>query len=358
MDVLPRIVTAATPTGWRLRFLPSVPRYLAANAVGGVAVPFLLAGPLVLAVTIPAVWLIFGFSALWHTLLVIGALLGIAGIGVAILMVKMELRAVRWVELRAETGILHVKRVIGTTLVPIGQVRRVEVVDRVRLGELSGFDVEFHAEQEEFSCPRVKGDGGGRLVDWLRDQLPAVTVERKQVVDRVHLPKDQWAPRRHVAALWKVPVEAVPELADHLGVRDHLFQPRVGAFYGSNLQSVDLYDPDDIHEIAAQLKEPLVSRKLAALMLQRLTSLANNKATDETSERLAILLPDAELATAYRKALRLTAASEPDPYVAYVQHWLCRAVRGEPRPEPGAAAPADLVVDTLATAPVLRPREA
>ncbi|MFD8494994.1 hypothetical protein [Amycolatopsis sp. NPDC059657] len=356
MDVSPRIVTAATSNGWRLVFLPCVPRYLAANAVGGVAVPFLLATPVVLSLVVPLVWVFFGFSAFWHTALVLGVVLGVAGIVVATVVVRIELRAVRWVELLPETGTLQVKRVVGETRVPVGQVRRVTVIERVKLGKASGFDVEFHTEREKFSCPRVKGDGAGRLVDWLREQLPAVAVESKQAVERTYVTSDQWWPRRQVAAMWEVPAEAVPALAGHLGVRSHLFLSRAAAVHG-NLTPADLYDPDDVHEIAAQLKEPSVARKVAALMLQRLTSLANNKTTDASSERIAILLPDTELAEAYRRALRLTAASEPDPHVAYVQHWLCRAVRGEPRPESGAAAPADLVVDTLATAPVLRPRE-
>jgi hypothetical protein len=357
MDVpsaIPRIVSAKSD-GWRLVFLPSVARHLGGNAAAGLVIPAVIAVPFTI-VLMPATWGFFGATAAWYTALVLVGMLVLLGLALSVFMVVHEFAAVRWVALRPREApeFLLVKRISGETRVPMREVRRVTVLHRVKMGKPIGVDVVFHTATGEISCPRV--DDTSNLAEWLRDVLVGVEVERTRIVDRVHLTRDQWWPYARVAAEWGVPVEAVGALVDHLGVRSHFFTPRVGAMHGIN-QGVTLHDPDDVQEITDQLAEPSAERKVAALMLQRLTSLATNAGEDRSSEVLGEVMPDAELARRYRAALALTSIGEPDAYVAYAQYSLCQAVRGEPLPPEGTEVPADfatVLAETLATAPVLR----
>ncbi|MEV8441875.1 hypothetical protein AB0425_31220 [Actinosynnema sp. NPDC051121] len=357
MDVPPAIpgIVSAKPDGWRLVFLPSVARHLGGNAAVGLVTPAAIAVPFTI-VLVPAAWGFFGAAAAWYTALVLVGVPALLGLALSVFVVVDEFAAVRWVALcPLETPeFLLVKRIFGETRVPMREVRRVTVLHRVKMGKPTGVDVVFHTATGEISCPRV-GDTSD-LAEWLRDVLVGIDVERTRIVDRLNLTSDQWWPYARVAAEWGVPVEAVGALVDHLGVRSHFFTPRVGAVHGNN-QGVNLYDPDDVQEITDQLAEPSAERKVAALMLQRLTGVATNAAEDESSEVLGEVMPDAELARRYRAALASTSIGEPDAYVAHAQYSLCQAVRGEPLPPEGTEVPADfatVLAETLATAPVLR----
>lgn len=357
MDVssaLPGIVSEK-PDGWRLVFLPSAARHLGGNAAAGLVTPAVMAVPFTI-VLVPAAWGFFGATAAWYAALVLVGTLVLLGLALSVFVVVHESAAVRWVALcpREAPEFLVVRRVFGGTRAPMADVRRVTVLHRVKMGKPNGVDVVFHTATGEISCPRV--EDASNLAEWLCDVLVGVEVERTRIVDRVHLTRDQWWPGARVAAEWGVPVEAVGALIDHFGVRGHFFVPRVGAMHGIN-QGVNLYDPDDVQEITDQLAEPAAERKVAALMLQRLSSLATNAAEDESSEVLVEVMSDAELARRYRAALAFTSLEEPDAYVAYAQYSLCRAVRGEPLPPVGTEVPTDfptVLAETLATAPVLR----
>lgn len=349
-------IVSAEPDGWRLVFVPSVARYLGGNAAAGLLVPAVVAAPFTLLLVLPATWGFFGAAAAWYTALVLVGVLVLLGLALSVFVVVHEFAAVRWVALcpREAPEFLVVKRIFGETRVPMADVRRVTVLHRVKMGRPNGVDVVFHTAIGEISCPRV--DDTPNLAEWLRDVLVGVEVERKRIVDRLNLTRDQWWPPTRVAAEWRVPVEAVGALTDHLDVRIHVFTPRVGAMHG-NIQSVGLYNPDDVQEITDQLAEPLAERKVAALMLERLTSLANDVAEDKSSEVLGEVMPDAELARRYRAALVLTSLEEPDGYVAHAQYSLYRAASGEPLPPEGTEVPADfatVLAETLETAPTLR----
>lgn len=361
MDVSPAIpgIVSATAAGWRLVFLPSAARHLGGSVAAGLVMPAVITAPFTM-VLVLAVWGFFGATAVWYTVLVLVGVLVVLGLVLSVFLVVHEFGSVRWVALcpREAPEFLLVKRIFGETRVPMGEVRRVAVLHRVKMGKPNGVDVVFHTATGEINCPRV--DDTANLAECLRDVLVGVEVERTRIVDRLHLTMDQWWPYARVAAEWGVPVEAVGALIDHLGVRGHFLIPRVGAMHGVN-QGVNLYDPDDVREITDQLAEPSAERKVAALMLQRLTSLAENAAEnaaeDKSSEVLGEVMPDAELARRYRAALALTSLEEPDAYVAHAQYSLCQAVRGEPLPPEGTEVPADfatVLAETLATAPVLR----
>jgi hypothetical protein len=362
MDVSPAIprIVSAKPDGWWLVFLPSAARYLGGNAAAGLIMPAVITAPFTIVVVLGA-WGFFGATAAWYTTLVLAGVLVLLGLVLSAFMVVHEFATVRWVALcpREAPEFLLVKRIFGETRVPMGEVRRVTVLHRVKMGKPTGVDVVFHTATGEISCPRV--DDPANLAEWLRDVLVGVEVERTRIVDRVNLTRDQWWPYARVAAEWGVPAEAVVALADHLGVRSHSFIPRVGAMHGIN-RAVHLCDPDDVQEITDQLAEPSAERKVAALMLQRLTSLAKNAAGDESAEDrspevLGEVMPDAELARRYRAALALTSLEEPDAHVAHAQYSLCQVVRGEPLPPEGSEVPSDfatVLAETLATAPVLR----
>ncbi|KOX15218.1 hypothetical protein ADK67_41870 [Saccharothrix sp. NRRL B-16348] len=343
MDVSPAIpgIVSATPLG--------------GSVAAGLVMPAVITAPFTMVLAL-AVWGFFGATAVWYTVLVLAGMLVVLGLVLSVFLVVHEFGSVHWVALRPREApeFLLVKRIFGETRVPMGEVRRVTVLHRVKMGKPNGVDVVFHTATGEINCPRV--DDTANLAEWLRDVLVGVEVERTRTVDRLHPTRDQWWPYARVAAEWGVPVEAVGALIDHLGVRSHFLIPRVGAMHGVN-QGVNLYDPDDVREITDQLAQPSAERRVAALMLQRLTSLAENAAEDKSSEVLGEVMPDAELARRYRAALALTSLEEPDAYVAHAQYSLCQAVRGEPLPPEGAEVPSDfatVLAETLATAPVLR----
>jgi hypothetical protein len=369
MDVSPALpgIVSARPDGWWLVFLPSAVRYLGSSAAAGLVIPAVMSFP-IMVVLVPGALGFFGATAAWYTALVLAVVLGLLGLALSVFMVVHEFAAVRWVALcpREAPEFLLVKRILGEARIPIGEVRRVTVLHRVKMAKPNGVDVVFHTATEEISCPRVRVDDAANLAEWLRDVLVGVEVERTRIIDRLNLTTDQWWPDARVAAEWGVPVEAAGVLIGHFSIRNHFFTPRVGAMYGTN-QGVVLYNPDDVQEITGQLAEPLAERKVAALMLQRLTSLVKNAAEDKPvedkltedalSEVLGEVMPDAELARRYRAALALTSLEEPDAYVAHAQYSLCQAVRGEPLPPEGSEVPADfatVLAETLATAPVLR----
>ncbi|WP_370949933.1 hypothetical protein AB5J62_20660 [Amycolatopsis sp. cg5] len=356
MDVSSAVpgIVSARPGGWRVVFVPSAARYLGANAAAGLVVPALVTLPVTLLLLV-VVAAFGGAEAAWYTALVVAGILAVLGVALAVFVFFHEFAAVRWVELSPAEApeFLLVKRILGQTRIPVTELRRVTVRHRVKMGKPNGVDVVFHTAAGEIECPRVPD--ATHLVEWLQDVLVDVEVDRERAVDRLNLTSDQWWPRAKVAADWGVPIEAVPALADHLSVRAHFFVPRAAARLGDT-RGMDVYDPDDVQEITDQLAEPSAERKVAALMLQRLTSLAKNAAEDKSSQVLGEVMPDAELTRRYRAALTLT--SRGDSSVAHAQYSLVRAAHGEPLPPEGAEVPADfatVLAETLATAPVLRP---
>jgi hypothetical protein len=320
-------VTATSGT-WRLVFVPRVTRLLAEAWAGGLAIPFAVAGPVLAAVVLPVVAVFFGWAAMWHTVLVLVGILALLGLTLSVAMPWSMRSGARWIELRPgdDPARVLVKQVSGATRA--SALHSVAVIEHVKLAEPAGVEVHLRTTDGTVQGAKRIDVDARALADWLSG-LPGVEVEVRKVVDRVNPTRDRWWRRAQVAAVWDVPADAVPVLADELGVRCDVFVPRAGATSG-NIRAIDVYDPDDVQEITSQLTEETV----AAFMLRRLTSFTREARLPTGDDPLLHLVKDTELAERYRIALRHLRDPGPETplYVAFAQYSLCRIVRGEPLP--------------------------
>ncbi|MEV4049878.1 hypothetical protein AB0J55_01720 [Amycolatopsis sp. NPDC049688] len=351
-----RPVVATSSGTVRLVFVPRVTRLLTKTWAGSLAVPFAVAGPLLVFVVLPVVAVLFGWAAMWHTALVLGGVLAVLGLVLSVMMPWSLRSGARWVELNPAENPARVlvKRLSGATRT--SALRSIAVVEHVKLAEPAGVELEVRTTDETVrGAERLEVDAR-TLAEWL-SSLPGVEVERRQVVDRVNPTRDRWWRRRQVAAVWDVPADAVPVIADELGVRCDVFVPRAAARQG-NVRAIDVYDPDDVQEITGQLSGETV----AAFMLRRLTSFTREARLPAGDDPLLHLVKDTGLAGRYRTALQHLRDPGPEthPAVTFAQYSLCQAVRGEPVP---AAGPArwtpppdfDAVLATSMAAPFPRP---
>ncbi|MEU5265860.1 hypothetical protein [Amycolatopsis sp. NPDC021455] len=324
------VVTTSSGT-LRLVFVPHVTRLLTKTWAGSLAIPFAVAGPLLVVVVLPVVAVFFGWATMWHTALVLGGVLLALGLVLSVV-VPWSLRSgARWVELdpAENPARVLVKRLSGATRT--SALRSIAVIEHVKLAEPAGVEVEVRTADETVrSAERIDVDAHA-LTEWL-SSLPGVEVERRKVVDRVNPTRDRWWRRPQVAAVWQVPADAVPVIADELGVRCDVFVPRAAAMQG-NTHAIDVYDPDDVQEITDQL----TGETVAAFMLRRLTSFTREARLPVGDDPPLHLVKDTGLADRYRTALRQLRDPGPEthPYVTYAQYSLCRAVRGEPIPAAG-----------------------
>lgn len=315
----------------RLVFVPSVPRLLAKTWAGSLAIPFAVAGPLLVVVVLPLVVVFFGWATMWNTALVLGGALAALGLVLSIVMPWSLRSGAQWAELNPEgscTGV-RVKLLSGATRT--GALRSIAVIEHVKLAEPAGVELELHTTDETVQgAERIDVDAQA-IAEWLR-RLPGVEVERRKVVDRVNPTRDRWWRRAQVAAVWEVPADAVPVIADELGVRCDVFVPRAAAMNG-NVHAIDVYDPDDVQEITDQR----TAETVAAFMLRRLTSFTREARLPDGDDPLLHLVRDTELAERYRAALQHLRDPRPDTdlYVTFAQYSLCQAVRGEPVPATG-----------------------
>ncbi len=319
------VVTTSSGT-WRLVFVPRVTHLLTTTWAGSLAIPFAVAGPLLVAVVLPLVAVFFGWATTWHTALVLGGVLAALGLVLSVVMPWSRRSEAQWVELYPGENRVLVKRLYGAT--QTSAVRSIAVIEHVKLAEPAGVEVELRTTGETVrGAERIDVDAR-ILTEWLSG-LPGVEVEHRKVVDRLNPTRDRWWRRPQVAAVWDVPADAVPVIAAELGVRCDAFVPRAAAMSG-NTRAIDVYDPDDVQEITGQLTAGTV----AAFMLRRLTSFTREARLPAGDDPLLHLVKDTELAERYRTALRHLRDPGPDadPAVRYAQYSLCRAVRGEPIP--------------------------
>ena len=245
----------------RVVFMPHVGRHLLALVFGGLAIPSVIGGlPLAFLLT-GLVWVLCGFSAAWHTALVLAGLLLVAGLVIAVLMVHDQWQEVRWIELQpaGEPTLVVFKKVLGTDSMAVADLRLVNVVETLRLGQSTGSEILFTtAEGHTIRCPKSLGPSlmapAAALGGWFTDRLgpSGVEVTYETVVKRAHLTIESWYTRSQVAAIWEVPREEVDGIVDLHEVRREAITPRVGAMHGVN-RTMWLFDPDDVHTVAAQL---------------------------------------------------------------------------------------------------------
>ncbi|MFI1508828.1 hypothetical protein [Streptomyces sp. NPDC020597] len=254
-------VVSATADGGRLVFVPSRVRQFGVTLGGSVLVPLWVATPLLLPVLVIAV--LTEYRLLWAIVWVGLGLTALAVIGLALaLMVTVSATMVRWIEFRPQGNAKHlvIARCLRSSIVPAADLRRIVVVEGLKLGRRESLQVELHTRGETVQCepgfqaPISQVDTEA-LLTWLTSQLGSAgaAVEYLAKVDRNFACPGEWWTRSHLAALWHVPVDAVDELAVRHGVRSHRYTPRAMALY-SPATTVTVYDPGRAYEVSEELR--------------------------------------------------------------------------------------------------------
>jgi hypothetical protein len=147
-----------------------------------------------------------------------------------------------------------------TQVIPVADLRRVVVTERLKLGRREALDVVLHTGGDKLvTLPAhtyaTRGVSGGELTSWLQDQLrPAhVSVRHETEVNKNFLCPDQWWPAGTVASVWQVPVSEVGSTAGRHDVRTYTYTPRAYAMY-SPTRTVTVYDPGTAFEVAQELR--------------------------------------------------------------------------------------------------------
>jgi hypothetical protein len=228
-------------------------RHLAAAALAGFVTPVVVGLPVLGFLVTPLVWGFFGFSAAWRTVAVLAGLLLAIGVPIMALLGRDELRTVRWIEVQPEGVTL--RRIRGIDRIAVSDLRRVVIVERIKLGRSLGGEVALETVAGPVvRCPPAPAPRAtaAELVAWFTAHLgPAgVDVGHETVAERAHLPIENWYTAAQVAGLWHVPVNEVAALAGRLRVRTETYSPRIGAMHGVNPER-SVYEPDDVHEAAA-----------------------------------------------------------------------------------------------------------
>jgi len=251
------------PEGGRLVFVPRLPIYALKWFAVLLVVPAVGTSPLVLFGVLPVAGVIGGFSALWPTTLVCLVLLLAAGIVAATVGAYDAItETVRWVELRpnAAPATLVLRQGLYSRDIPLGNLRRVAVVQRYKLGVLldvrvvletglSSIDGEFDPAKRA-----TQPVDAAALAAWLSERLtPAgIEVERETVQVPASPGVEHWWPAWKVAAMWGVPVERVAEIANEHGVRSQGLALRYGARVRLGHDRPPLYSPDDVWRLAQE----------------------------------------------------------------------------------------------------------
>jgi len=233
----------------RLVLIRQPGRHLAAASLASLVIPLVVGLPVLCFLVTPLAWGFFGFSAAWRTVAVLAGLLLAIGLPIMVLLGRAELRTVRWIEV--QPGWVILRRIRGVDRIAMSDLRRIVIVERVKLGRSLGGEVTLEtAAGPVVRCP--PGPEPRALVAWFTAHLgPAgVDVRHETVAERAHLPIESWYSAAQVAGLWQVPVDEVAALAGRLRVRTETYSPRVGAMHGVN-QERTVFDPDDVHEAVA-----------------------------------------------------------------------------------------------------------
>lgn len=224
-------------------------------------IPAVITVPVTLFGVLPVAAVVGGAVAVWRTGLVLLGLLLLAGVVVAVVMVRGAMTDVCRVELRPGDAptVLVVRRVWGSSTIPVADLRRVVVVERRRLDRCDGVQVVLHSDGEVWTCPAGSGSPMERvspleLAGWLTGRLgPAgVRVECETETVPACLTLENWWTAEKVAQVWRVPVARVAETARQQGVRSDTLLPRIGAMYQPGRSIGPLYDPDDVCRVVAQ----------------------------------------------------------------------------------------------------------
>ncbi|MFF8271817.1 hypothetical protein ACF059_31240 [Streptomyces sp. NPDC016562] len=254
-------VVAPVTAGWRLLFVPSRARELAASLGGSVMVPPVVASPLLLPALVVAV--ITGSSLVWGGFWVLLTLTVVAVIVLTVAMMYVTLSmTVRWVELRplGSPAQVVIARFLRSSTMAMADLQRVVVIERLSLGQRQSIKVVLHTRSEAVECepgtsaPLARVDAPA-LTAWLTEQLGQVhvAVERQTEVKRDFLRPDEWWTQSYIAELWGVSVDEVDDIAAWRGVEIYRYTPRAAALY-SPATSVTLYDPGRAYEVAGELR--------------------------------------------------------------------------------------------------------
>ncbi|MET7607966.1 hypothetical protein ABZS96_37115 [Streptomyces avermitilis] len=251
----------ATAAGGRLVFVPSRVREFGVTLGGSVMVPLWMATPLLLPMLVIAVLTESGL--LWAIVWVGLGLTALAVIGLALaLMFTVSATMVRWIEFRPQGNArqLVIARSLRSSIVAAADLRRIVVVEGLRLGQRKSLNVVLYTRGGTVECePGFQAPmsqvGAEALLAWLTSQLGSagVAVEYRAKVDRNFACPGEWWTRSHLAALWHVPVGAVDELAVRHGVRSYQHTTRAMVMH-SPAKTVTVYDPDRAYEVAEELR--------------------------------------------------------------------------------------------------------
>jgi hypothetical protein len=267
-------IVRTTPVGSRLNFLPHPSRELAPAAWiwvrGGGALALAVSG----FVTMFTGLLIHGLN--WFVLYALTA----AAAFVIIFTIAMSF-AVRaaWARPRSvelQTAGTPPQVVVtagwhgrGSEVIPLADVSRVVVCERLKLGRRSALNIVLHVGGDKLvtlaaDSYATKQIGTKELTSWLSEQLsPAhVTVERDTEIHKEFLRPDEWWQAGTVASVWQVPAGRVPLLAAQHGVRTYVYTPREFAMYSPN-KTVTVYDPGGAYEVAKELHAGRVAKSKA-----------------------------------------------------------------------------------------------
>ncbi|OEJ21551.1 hypothetical protein AS594_39120 [Streptomyces agglomeratus] len=242
-------------------FVRSRGRELATALGGSIMVPPVVAAPLLLAALVPAV--VWGNALIWGIFWVLLTLTVVAVVVLAAAMLFATVSlTVRWVELRplGTPAQFVIARFLRSSTTAMADLRRVVVIERLRLGQRRSIKVVFHTRSETVECepapfaPLSRVDAQ-ELTGWLTEQLgqAQVPVERQTEVQRDSLRPDEWWTPSHTAQLWRVPVGEVDGIAAQRGVEIYRYTPRTSAMYSPGT-SVTVYDPGRAYDVAEELR--------------------------------------------------------------------------------------------------------
>jgi hypothetical protein len=254
-------VVSAKAAGGRLVFVPSRVWDMGVTIGASVMVVLWVAAPLLLPMLAVAALTESGF--LWAVVRVGFGLTSLAVIGLTLaLLFTVSATMVRWIEFRPPGNAtqLVIARFLRSSVVAAADLRRVVVVEELRLGRRKSLHVELHTRDGTIRCePGFRAPmsqvAAEALLAWLTGRLGSagVAVEYLAKVDRNFACPEEWWTRSQLAAQWRVPESAVDELAVRHGVRSHQYTPRAMALY-SPAETVTVYDPDRAYEIAKDIR--------------------------------------------------------------------------------------------------------
>ncbi|WP_042371014.1 hypothetical protein [Streptacidiphilus neutrinimicus] len=247
--------------GERLVFVPSRIGELGSALGGSVVVPLLIAGPLL--VVSLAIAAFTGSGFVWGVLWLLVTLTALAVVGLALTAaVMLSTTTVRWIEFRSKDGVttLAVARFLRSSSLALTDLRRVEVVERLRAGRRTSVTVVLHTDAGTVDCGpfsvRLSPVDARAVQGWLSARVgpQPVAVEYRSDSGPGSLFPDEWLTRSALAVLWNVPDGAVDELATRYDVRARRYTPRAAAAHAPGT-TVTLYDPVRAHDAARQLQK-------------------------------------------------------------------------------------------------------